>query len=118
MLSGIGAEAELEKHCIPQQVDLPWVGKNFHDHRMIFRYWKLRHPEKEVAMGSPAFADPTFQNGNPMDWLATMTVPQDGLKAAIAKDEGKSSVSDTHALLKGPRSHLQMNILHAAFGAE
>jgi choline dehydrogenase-like flavoprotein len=118
MLSGIGAKAELEKHGIPQQVDLPWVGKNFHDHQMIFRYWKLQHPEKELAMGSPAFADPTFHNGNPIDWLATMTVPQDGLKAAIAKYEGKSSVSDTHALLNGPRSHLEMNVLYAAFGAE
>ncbi|KAK4691158.1 hypothetical protein P7C71_g5782, partial [Lecanoromycetidae sp. Uapishka_2] len=83
MLSGIGDKVELAKHGIPQQVDLPGVGKNFHDHQMIFRYWKLRHPEKGLAMGSPAFADPAFEGGNPADWLATMTVPQEGLKAAI-----------------------------------
>jgi choline dehydrogenase-like flavoprotein len=117
MLSGIGDKDELRKHDIPQQVDLPWVGKNFHDHQMIFRYWKLRHPEKGLAMGSPAFADPAFEKGNPADWLATITVPQKELKTAIAKDEGKS-VGDDHALLRGPRSHLEMNVLYAAFGAE
>ena len=118
MLSGIGPKDELAKHNIPQQVDSPWVGRNFHDHQMIFRYWKLRHPEKGLAMGSPTFADPAFQRGNPADWLATLTVPADGLKAALAKDEGTPTVSDNHVLLKGPRSHLEMNVLYAAFGAE
>ncbi|KAI4170017.1 MAG: hypothetical protein LQ343_005266 [Gyalolechia ehrenbergii] len=119
MLSGIGDKDELEKHGITQQVDLPWVGKNFHDHQMIFRYWKLRHPEKGLAMGSAAFADPSFEKGNPADWLATLTVPRDGLKEAIAKDEGKPVASvDSHVLVQGPRSHLEMNVLYAAFGAE
>ena len=118
MLSGIGPKDELMKHHIPQQVDSPWVGKNFHDHQMIFHYWKLRHPEKGLAMGSPAFADPTFTRGNPADWLATMSVPTAGLKAAIVKDEGISDVDDNHMLLKGPRSHLEMDVLYAAFGAE
>lgn len=118
MLSGIGEKSTLARHGIPQQVDLPLVGQNFHDHQMIFRYWKLRHPEKGLAMGSPSFADPAFEKGNPADWLATMTVPTDGLKAAVAKDERNTVVDDTHTLLKGPRSHLEMNVLYAAFGAE
>ena len=118
MLSGIGPKEELAKHNIPQRVDSPWVGRNFHDHQMIFRYWKLRHPEKGLAMGSPALTDPAFQGGNPADWLATLTVPVHGLKAAIAKDEGTPIVSDNHVLVKGPRSHLEMNVLYAAFGAE
>ena len=118
MLSGIGPKDELAKQNIPQQVDSPWVGKNFHDHQMIFRYWKLRHPEKGLAMGSPAFTDPAFVRGNPADWLATMTVPPAGLRAAIAKDEGISKIDDDHVLLKGQRSHLEMNVLYAAFGAE
>jgi choline dehydrogenase-like flavoprotein len=117
MLSGIGDQEELARHGISQQVDLPWVGKNFHDHQMIFRYWKVRHPEKGLAMGSPALTDPAFNRGNPADWLATTTVPQEELKAVIAKDEGKS-VDDDHVMLKGPRSHLEMNVLYAAFGAE
>ena len=118
MLSGIGPKEELAKHNISQRVDSPWVGRNFHDHQMIFRYWKLRHPEKGLAMGSPALTDPAFQGGNPADWLATLTVPAQGLKAAIAKDEGIPIVSDDHVLVKGPRSHLEMNVLYAAFGAE
>ena len=118
MLSGIGPKDELARHNISQQVDSPWVGRNFHDHQMIFRYWKLKHPEKGLAMGSPALTDPAFQRGNPADWLATLTVPTDGFKAALAKDEGTLTVEDNHVLLKGPRSHLEMNVLYAAFGAE
>ena len=118
MLSGIGPKDELVKHRIAQQVDSPWVGRNFHDHQMIFRYWKLRHPEKGLAMGSPALTDPAFLKGNPADWLATLTVPADGLKAALAKDEVNSTVTDNHVLLKGPRSHLEMNVLYGVFGSE
>ena len=118
-LSGIGPKDELAKHNIPQQVDSPWVGRNFHDHQMIFRYWKLRHPEKGLAMGSPALTDPAFLKGNPADWLATMTVPADGLKAALVKDENNTTDTDNHHdLLKGPRSHLEMNVLYAVFGGE
>ena len=118
MLSGIGPKDELTKYKISQHVDSPLVGRNFHDHQMIFRYWKLRHPEKGLAMGSPALTDPAFQKGNPADWLATLTVPASGLRAALAKDEGTTRISDNHILLKGPRSHLEMNVLYAAFGAE
>lgn len=117
MLSGIGAAHELAQYNIPQRVDLPAVGKNFHDHMMIFRYWKLRRPEDGLAFGSAAFADPAFQKGNPADWLATMAVPHEGLKAAIAKDEG-TTIDDNHVLLKGPRCQLEMNIQYAVFGAE
>lgn len=118
LLSGIGPKEELAKHRIPQRVDSPWVGRNFHDHQMVFRYWKLRHPGKGLAMGSPALRDPAFQGGNPADWLATLSVPADGLKAAIARDEGTHFISDNNVLVKGPRSHLEMNVLYAAFGAE
>ncbi len=118
MLSGIGPKDELARHNIPQQVESPWVGQNFHDHQMIFRYWKLRHPEKGLAIGSPALTDPAFQGGNPADWLATLTVPADGLTAALANDEGKFFVGDNHVLLKGPRAHLEMNVLYGVFGSE
>lgn len=62
MLSDIDPKEELSKHNIPPLVDSPWVGKNFHDHQMIFRYWKLRHPEKGLAMGFPALTHPAFQD--------------------------------------------------------
>ena len=118
MLSGIGPKDELAKHDIPLQVDCHWVGKNFHDHQMIFRYWKLRHPEKGLAIGSSAFMNPVFERGNPADWLATMTVPATGMQAAIAKDQETSKVDDSPTLRQGPRSHLESNVLYAAFGAE
>lgn len=118
MLSGIGNKYELEKHGIPQLVDLPSVGKNFHDHQMIFRYWKLRYPEQGLAMGSPDFADPAFERGIPVDWLATTTVPHESLKAAIAKDEGKMVYAVKLPLLRAPRPYLEMSVLYAAFGAE
>ncbi|KAI9699561.1 MAG: hypothetical protein M1812_008422 [Candelaria pacifica] len=118
MLSGIGDKSILERHSIPQQIDSPAVGQNFHDHQMIFRYWKLRHPERGLAMGSPKFADPAFDKGNPVDWLATTTVPKEGLKAAIVKDENNTFINDDHVLLDGPRSHLELNVLYAVFGAE
>lgn len=71
-------------------------------------------------MGSPALADPVFQGGNPADWLAAMTVPAAGLQAAVAKDEHQdiSDVTSDHTLLKGPRSHLELNVLYAVFAAE
>lgn len=69
-------------------------------------------------MGSPALSDPAFQKENPADWLATLIVPKKGLGYALAKDEGTPTVSDNHVLLKEPRSHLEMNVLYAAFGAE
>ncbi|KAL9579653.1 MAG: hypothetical protein Q9212_004980 [Teloschistes hypoglaucus] len=104
MLSGIGGKHILEEHGILQEIDLPGVGYNLHDHQMIFRYWKLRHPERGLAMASPDFADPAFEKGNPVDCIAAMTVPEDGLRAAIATDK-------THASLQGGRSHFELNIL-------
>ena len=117
MLSGVGDSTVLRSHGIEPKVHLPSVGKNFHDHLMTFRYWHLRHPEQGLAMGSPDLIDPAFEKGNPADWLATMSVPQAGLKAALLKDEGKP-VDIDHVLLKGPRCHLEMNVLYAVFGSE
>ena len=117
MLSGVGDSHELAQHGISSQIYLPSVGKNFHDHMMIHRYWKLRHPEKHLAMGSPAFTDPAFEKGYPIDWLATTTVPHAALKSAIEKDEG-IPIYDDHVLLKGPRCHLEMMVIYAASGGE
>ncbi|KAF2008695.1 GMC oxidoreductase [Aaosphaeria arxii CBS 175.79] len=116
-LSGIGDARNLSEHGITAVVDLPEVGKNLHDHTMIFRYWKLRNPENGYALGSPLFGGPNYEKGGPVDWLVTAPISHDTLKAAIEKDVGEP-VSDDHPLLKGPRSHLEMNLLYAVFGAE
>lgn len=111
MLSGIGDKSQLQEHNIPLQVDLPSVGKELADHLGSMRYWKLRHPEKELAHGSPKFEDPIYQKGSPSDWLVTASVPSEGLKAALAKDLG-GPVSDDHPFLKSPRSHIEMDIMY------
>ncbi|PSN68092.1 putative glucose dehydrogenase [Corynespora cassiicola Philippines] len=117
LLSGIGDPKELAQHNVCVTVNLPEVGKNLHDHMMIFRYWKLRHPDKGLALGSPAFGGPNYEKGGPVDWLVTTSIPSDPLKAAIEKDEG-GPIADNHPLLQGPRSHLEMNLLYAVFGAD
>jgi choline dehydrogenase-like flavoprotein len=117
-LSGIGDAAHLSRHGITTVVELPQVGANLHDHLMLFRYWKLREPEKGFALGSPLFGGPNFDKGGPVDWLVTAPIPTQPLKAALEKDESGGQVPDDHALLTGPRSHLEMNLLYAVFGAE
>ncbi|KAL1594620.1 hypothetical protein SLS60_010381 [Paraconiothyrium brasiliense] len=114
-LSGIGNPSELSKHGIDTIVDLPAVGTNLFDHLMLFRYWKLRHPEQGLALGSPKFGGPNYEKGGPVDWLVTAPIPVAPYKAALEKDVG--SVSDDDALLQN-RSHLEMNLLYAAIGAE
>lgn len=114
-LSGIGDPAELSKHSITLVVDLPAVGTNLFDHLMLFRYWKLRHPEQGLALGSPEFGGPDYEKGGPVDWLVTVPIPTEPYKAALEKDVG--SVSDDDALLQN-RSHLEMNLLYAAIGAD
>jgi choline dehydrogenase-like flavoprotein len=116
MLSGVGDPVHLSQHDIPVVCDLRQVGRNLHDHLLMFRYWKLRHPEKGLAIGSPLFGGPNYDKGGPVDFLVRAPIPVDPLKAAIEKDEGP--VSDDHALLKGPRTHLEMLLMYIAVGGE
>lgn len=44
MRSGIGPRAELEKHSIPCQVDLPGVGRNLQDHVLCFLFYEVSQP--------------------------------------------------------------------------
>ncbi|OBT48310.1 hypothetical protein VE00_01255 [Pseudogymnoascus sp. WSF 3629] len=114
-LSGIGDPALLSQHGITTVVDLPAVGTNLFDHLMLFRYWKLRHPEKGLSIGSLLFGGPNYEKGGPVDWLVTAPIPTAPLMAALEKDEGQ--VSDDHPLLQN-RSHLEMNLLYAAMASE
>jgi choline dehydrogenase-like flavoprotein len=105
ILSGIGPAEELNKHGIEQIVDAPEVGKNLWDHLGLIVNYKLRHPEIGAAIGSPAWVDPLFQNGNPIDWFTTSSVPREKLKTALSKDSG-TDIPDDHHLLLSPRCHL------------
>lgn len=112
LLSGIGAVENLKG--IPQTVDLPEVGENLHDHMSVGQFWKLRHPEAGLAVGSPAF-DPKFFNGMPMDWIVTQTVPSEGLKTALEIDSGKNE--DSNPLLGG-RAHTESYMVYVGASAE
>ncbi|KNG48598.1 putative glucose dehydrogenase [Stemphylium lycopersici] len=116
MLSGIGDPDCLAQYDIPITVELSHVGQNLHDHLMMYRYWKLRHPEKGLAIGSPLFGGPNYEKGGPVDFLVRAPVSTAPLKSAIEKDEGP--VSENHDMLKGPRTHLEMLLMYFAFGAE
>ncbi|KAF2269526.1 FAD/NAD(P)-binding domain-containing protein [Lojkania enalia] len=104
LLSGIGDAAELGKHGIKQEVNLPE---------------KLRRPERGLALGSPLFNDPAYIKGGPGDWLITMLVLISGLKSAIAKDKGTAPEQlDSHPLVQGPQSHIELGMLYAAVGSQ
>jgi hypothetical protein len=89
LLSGIGAEEELSMQGIKQVINLPDVGRNLHDHLAASQYWKLRDPAPRLAAGDPDFNNPAYALGLPLDWIATQSVPVEGLKSALEVDEGK-----------------------------
>lgn len=91
MLSGIGPKAELERLGIPLHVDSPQVGQNLHDHGMVSYWYKLRHPEQGLAIGSEKFmANPRNLEGNPMDWMMNTGLSEEET-ANAAKVDGKNT---------------------------
>lgn len=88
-LSRIGNPAELSQHGISTVVDLLSVGTNLFDHLILFRYWRLRHPERGLALGSPKFGGNNYDKGGPVDWLVTVPIPLAPYKAALEKDESE-----------------------------
>ncbi|OLN96844.1 Oxygen-dependent choline dehydrogenase 3 [Colletotrichum chlorophyti] len=119
MLSGIGDSAELQKHEIPVQLDLPEVGKNLTDHMSFYQYWQLKNPENGYALGSsnPVFAQPEFSLGYPIDWVTSTGVNKTGLAAAIAQDEGAIPDVASHPLLKTDRTFLETFVIYQAYSA-
>ena len=105
-LSGIGPTEELTRHDITPLVNSPEVGKNLWDHLRSTQMWKLRHPEIGASVGSSKWTDPAFRNGNPMDWWASHSIPQEGLKQALAADEGGMEMAEQHSLFTANRPHL------------
>lgn len=114
-LSGIGSREELEKVGVEPVVDLPEVGKGLTDHMSFFQHWRVRDPSAGYTLGSPneMFAQPQYAQGVPMDYIITTTVPEEGLKKAIEKDEGSTPDPAKHSLLKNARSFLENIVLYA-----
>ncbi|OJJ02478.1 hypothetical protein ASPVEDRAFT_41970 [Aspergillus versicolor CBS 583.65] len=102
MLSGIGPAETLSKHGIPITVDAPNVGKNLTDHFALYQLYKLRNPERGLALGSPALSDPAFMKGLPTDWTVNQQVPREILETAVQKDRERFGPnSDDSVLIPG-----------------
>jgi choline dehydrogenase-like flavoprotein len=114
MLSGIGDTDHLQRHGIPVTLAAPEVGRNLHDHLGVFLWWKVKHPEQGVAMGTPLWSDPAFGKGLPSDWLAFQHVPEEILSKALKAD---SETVDDHWLLNPDRCHLETLVAYAPAGA-
>ena len=86
MLSGIGPAEGLRKHDIEVLVDAPEVGRNLWDHLGTKQFWKLRCPQAGASVGSSGWKDPVYAKGNPVDWFAFHTIPQDEMAATLGED--------------------------------
>ena len=89
LLFGLRPAEELASRGITAVIDAPAVGKNLFDHMAVAQWWKLRDPQAGLALGSSNFNKPEFAKGTPLDWVVIESVPYEGLKQALAKDEGK-----------------------------
>ena len=120
MLSGIGPPATLSKHNVSQIYDAPQVGQNLFDHFAHFQFWKIRNPEKGLAIGSPLWKDPALFKGMPCDWAVNESIPLHILDPAVQADNqlaSKSGKEHSLSLLHPARSYVETTILYAPAGA-
>ncbi|KAH8690161.1 hypothetical protein BGW36DRAFT_307205 [Talaromyces proteolyticus] len=115
MLSGIGPHEELSKHNITEVVNVPEVGRNFHDHFAFVQWWKLRHPERGLSVGTPLWHSPAYAIGLPCDWVATLQAPRDDLIRALQRD-GETDI-ERNPYLAPDSCHLETLIVYAPAGA-
>jgi choline dehydrogenase-like flavoprotein len=114
MLSGIGSKEELSRHGIHQVVDSPEVGRNFYDHMALCQWWKVKHPERGVAIGTPLWTDPAYSIGKPCDWIVFSQTPKEQLEASLSAS-GISSTSQ-QALLNPECCHTETLIVYVPTG--
>ena len=114
LLSGIGPRDELAKHDITpvDGVDSPDVGHNLHEHFSFTQWWKLRHPEQGLSIGTPLWDHPAYASGLPCDWIVTTQASQGGLKHAL-KVDGETRELDGHRCLSPKASHIETLIVYA-----
>jgi choline dehydrogenase-like flavoprotein len=116
MLSGIGPSAELSYHGIPIIQDSPAVGQNFLDHLGLCTWWKLRHPEQGLAMGTKQWTNPAMYKGLPSDWIVASRASDSNMKIALDADHAPDDVK-TH-LLDPTTPHTETLISYAPAGAD
>ncbi|CBF75954.1 hypothetical protein AN3531.2 [Aspergillus nidulans FGSC A4] len=115
MLSGIGPKDELAKLGIAAVADAPGVGQNLHDHFAFVQWWRLRHPEKGLSIGTPLWDSLAYGMGLPCDWIATLQAPRNELVQALHQD-GATDVG-SHPYLAPDACHVETLIVYAPAGA-
>ena len=110
MLSGIGPDEELSRHKIRRIVDAPEVGRNFFDHLSLRQCWKLRHPERGLAMGTPLWQDPAYKVGKPVDWIVFTKIPRGKLEDVLTSDSTATDRKDY--LLNSQCPHIESLLLY------
>ena len=111
MLSGIGPVDVLESHGLRHLVDLPAVGGNHFDHLSLHQAWKLRHPERGLAMGSPAFNKPEYELGFPVEWIATYSITSPVLDPIL--NDAQASPASPDVTDFSDRVHIGLLIAYA-----
>lgn len=106
-LSGVGSTELLSRHSIPVIHDAPDVGKNLFDHFALYQVFRLKHPERGLALGHPALTDAAFFKGFPTDWNANEALPSAILQEALVQDGDRLDEGD----LVG-RTHVETIILY------
>ncbi|KAJ0268621.1 hypothetical protein COL940_013219 [Colletotrichum noveboracense] len=120
MLSGIGPAETLTKFEIPVLLDQPAVGKNFHDHVLIPTVWQLKNASAGYAKesGNPVFNQSQYSQGAFIDFMTVVSLPKDGLKAAIEQDEGPIADPAAHPLLNQDRAHSSHLLQYSGVSAD
>ncbi|PIG79514.1 glucose dehydrogenase [Aspergillus arachidicola] len=116
MLSGIGPTDILSQHAIPTIINAPEVGKNLNDHFALYQLYKLRNPERGLALGSPVLSDPAFMKGFPGDWVINQDVPADILGAAVRNDNVRFGFPTDESFLKPGRPLVETLVAYAPAG--
>ncbi|KAL2844806.1 putative glucose dehydrogenase [Aspergillus pseudoustus] len=116
LLSGIGPAETLKKFDIPTVLNAPAVGRNLTDHFALYQLYKLRNPERGLALGSSKLSDPIFMQGFPCDWAVNQAVPREILESALRKDEQAGHTTGDEALLAPGRPLVETLAVYAAAG--
>ncbi|GFF57852.1 GMC oxidoreductase [Aspergillus udagawae] len=93
-------------------VNCPDVGHNLHENFSFSQWWKLRHPEQGLSIGTPLWNYPAYVSGLPCDWIVTLQASQGGLKHAL-KVDGETGELDGHPCLSPKASHIETLIVYA-----
>ncbi|KAL3475778.1 putative glucose dehydrogenase [Aspergillus californicus] len=117
MLSGIGPGETLAKFDIPTVVDNAHVGRNLTDHFALYQLYRLRNPERGLALGSPVLADPAFTKGFPADWAINQEVPASTLEPSVRKDALSGHGATADSVLIPNRPLVETLAVYAPAGA-